>query len=172
MTGNKPLARRQITTAAFEPRHSTPEFYDAESQLAGVPTQAVTLLQPLAKPLPIFVFLIATQKTRATSTTIKVYSTKPWPSSSTNKRFKSSMYRSPPFLFWASFQFKCSVQHDAWATQQNICQTKVCQNFGYLPSRGLDFDLLGWQIWQQVWMCCHKLCIRKRHRRKFESANC
>jgi hypothetical protein len=51
--------------------------YEAESQLAGVPTQDVTLLQPLANELPMSVFLIATQKTKATKTTIKVYSTKP-----------------------------------------------------------------------------------------------
>jgi len=37
----------------------------------------VTLLQPLAHWLPTLVFLIATQKTNATNTTIKVYSTKP-----------------------------------------------------------------------------------------------
>jgi hypothetical protein len=53
------------------------EAYEAESQPEGLPTQLVTLLQPLAKELPILVFLIATQKTKATRTTIKVYSTKP-----------------------------------------------------------------------------------------------
>jgi hypothetical protein len=37
----------------------------------------VTLLQPLANWLPMLVFLIATQKTKATKTTIKVYSTNP-----------------------------------------------------------------------------------------------
>ncbi len=51
--------------------------YEAESQAVGVPTQAVTLLQPLAKPLPMSVSLIATQKTKATRTTINVYSTRP-----------------------------------------------------------------------------------------------
>jgi hypothetical protein len=40
---------------------------------------------------------MATQNTKATRTTIKVYSTKPWPSSSTQRRFKSSIVTSPPF---------------------------------------------------------------------------
>ena len=66
-------------------------FYEDEVQDDGSLTQTVTLLQPLANSLPIFVFLMATQKTKATKTTIKVYSTKPWPSSSTNKRFKRSI---------------------------------------------------------------------------------
>src|SRR6266480_1119384 len=72
--------------------------YEAESQLDGLPTQAVTLLHPELKPLPISVFLMATQKTRATKTTINVYSTKPWPSSSTSNRLKSSLiWFHPPF---------------------------------------------------------------------------
>ena len=66
-------------------------FYEDEVQDDGSLTQTVTLLQPLANSLPIFVFLMATQKTKATKTTIKVYSTKPRPSSSTNKRFKRSI---------------------------------------------------------------------------------
>jgi hypothetical protein len=53
--------------------------------------QEVILLQPLASSLPILVFLIATQNAKATKATIRVYSTKLWPSSSINKRFKSSM---------------------------------------------------------------------------------
>ena len=57
--------------------HKPDKSYEDEVQLSGVPTQAVTLLQPLAKPLPMLVFLMATQKTSATRTTIKVYSTKP-----------------------------------------------------------------------------------------------
>ena len=52
-------------------------FYELEVQLGGSPTQAATLLQPLAKVFPMLVFLIATQKTKATNRTIKVYSTKP-----------------------------------------------------------------------------------------------
>jgi len=67
------------------------QFYEDEVQDEGSLTQTVTLLQPLANSLPMFVFLMATQKTKATKTTIKVYSTKPWPSSSTNKRFKRSI---------------------------------------------------------------------------------
>jgi hypothetical protein len=67
------------------------QFYEDEVQDDGSLTQTVTLLQPLANSLPMFVFLMATQKTKATKTTIKVYSTKPWPSSSTNKRFKRSI---------------------------------------------------------------------------------
>ena len=70
--------------------------YEVDVHASGVPTQAVTLLQPLANWLPMFVFLIATQKTKATRTTIRVYSTKPWPSSSTKRRFRSSMNYSPP----------------------------------------------------------------------------
>jgi hypothetical protein len=60
-------------------------------QLDGSLTQTVTLLQPLASSLPMFVFLMATQNTNATKTTIKVYSTKPWPSSSIKSRCKSSI---------------------------------------------------------------------------------
>jgi hypothetical protein len=51
--------------------------YEDEEQFAASPTQAVILLQPAANPLPMLVFLIATQKTKATRTTINVYSTKP-----------------------------------------------------------------------------------------------
>ena len=53
------------------------EFYEDEVQVDGSLTQTVTLLQPLANSLPMFVFLMATQNTKATKTTIKVYSTKP-----------------------------------------------------------------------------------------------
>src|ERR1044071_3116916 len=73
------------------------QFYEDEVQDDGSLTQTVTLLQPLANSLPIFVFLIATQNTKATKTTINVYSTKPCPSSSTTKRFKRFIMISPPF---------------------------------------------------------------------------
>jgi hypothetical protein len=63
--------------ARFVERLASPTLYEEESQLDGLLTQAVTLLQPLANPFPMFVFLTATQKTRATSRTIKVYSTRP-----------------------------------------------------------------------------------------------
>src|SRR5947208_9090803 len=83
--------------------------YEAESQLEGVPTQAVILLQPEAKPLPISVFLMATQKTRATKTTINVYSTKPWPSSSTSNRLKSSLIWFHPLSYSPVHAF-CHIQ--------------------------------------------------------------
>src|SRR5262249_50259315 len=41
-------------------------------------------------------FLMATQKTKATKTTIKVYSTRPWPSSSIQSRCKRSICDSHP----------------------------------------------------------------------------
>src|SRR4029078_5696271 len=79
------------------------QFYEDEVQDEGSLTQTVTLPQPLANSLPMFVFLMATQKTKATKTTIKVYSTKPWPSSSTQRRFKSSMrFTSFPSRFFPS----------------------------------------------------------------------
>jgi hypothetical protein len=44
------------------------------------------------------VFLMVTQKTNTTKSTIKAYSTSPWPSSSTMSLFKSCIY-SPPLLW-------------------------------------------------------------------------
>jgi hypothetical protein len=44
------------------------------------------------------VFLMVTQKTNTTKSTIKAYSTSPWPSSSTMSFFKSCIY-SPPLLW-------------------------------------------------------------------------
>jgi len=91
------------------------QFYEDEVQDEGSLTQTVTLLQPLANSLPMFVFLMATQKTKATKTTIKVYSTKPWPSSSTNKRFKRSIMISPPSVK------KRSCVHSGVLVEHRLC---------------------------------------------------
>lgn len=91
------------------------QFYEDEVQDEGSLTQTVTLLQPLANSLPMFVFLMATQKTKATKTTIKVYSTKPWPSSSTNKRFKRSIMISPPSVK------KRSCVHSGVFVEHRLC---------------------------------------------------
>ena len=91
------------------------QFYEDEVQDDGSLTQTVTLLQPLANSLPMFVFLMATQKTKATKTTIKVYSTKPWPSSSTNKRFKRSIMISPPSVK------KRSCVHSEVPVEHRLC---------------------------------------------------
>ena len=91
------------------------QFYEDEVQDEGSLTQTVTLLQPLANSLPMFVFLMATQKTKATKTTIKVYSTKPWPSSSTNKRFKRSIND------FTSFRQKRSCVHSGVLVEHRLC---------------------------------------------------
>ena len=118
------LTKPATTTARGVPfrimtRRQSP--YEVDVHASGVPTQAVTLLQPLANWLPMFVFLIATQKTKATRTTIRVYSTKPWPSSSTKRRFRSSMNHSPP----SHFELVNSL-HQAYGAglEQIICQAR------------------------------------------------
>ena len=73
------------------------DFYDP-AQLNGLVRQVVTEPQELVNAVSTFAVLTATQKTNATRRTIKVYSTKPCPSSSTTNLFKNSIILSPPFF--------------------------------------------------------------------------
>jgi hypothetical protein len=57
----------------------------------GFARQSLMLLQLVLNVLPMLVSLIATQKTKATRRTIRVYSTRPCPSSSTINLLKSSI---------------------------------------------------------------------------------
>jgi hypothetical protein len=79
-----------------------PESNDANAydpaQLNGVVRQVVTEPQEFDNAVPTFACLTATQKTNATRRTIKVYSTKPCPSSSTTNLFRNSIVLSPPFF--------------------------------------------------------------------------
>jgi hypothetical protein len=68
------------------------------AQLNGLVRQVVTEPQELVSAVPTFACLTATQKTNATRRTIKVYSTKPCPSSSTTNLFRNSIILSPPFF--------------------------------------------------------------------------
>jgi hypothetical protein len=70
--------------------------YDAQAN--GPVRQLVTEPQEVDNAPPTFADLTATQKTNATRRTIKVYSTKPCPSSSTTNLFRNSMVLSPPFF--------------------------------------------------------------------------
>lgn len=99
-------------------------FYELESQPAGELTQLAILLVPLASWSPMLVFLIATQNTKATSTTIKVYSTKPWPSSSTSKRLSRFMGDYNSFFDSANF--------DRWS-DLNFAYHTQSPKAGYLP---------------------------------------
>ncbi len=72
--------------------------YDPLAQLNGLVRQLVTEPQELVNAVSTFAVLTATQKTNATRRTIKVYSTKPCPSSSTTNLFKNSIILSPPFF--------------------------------------------------------------------------
>ena len=67
-------------------------------QPVGVAKQDPILLHEAESWLPMLVFLMVTQKTNTTKSTIKAYSTSPWPSSSTMSFFKSCIY-SPPLLW-------------------------------------------------------------------------
>ena len=67
-------------------------------QVAGAAKQDPILLHEAESWLPMLVFLMVTQKTNTTKSTIKAYSTSPWPSSSTMSFFKSCIY-SPPLLW-------------------------------------------------------------------------
>src|SRR6266576_447385 len=101
--------------------------YEAESQLDGLPTQAVTLLHPELKPLPISVFLMATQKTRATKTTINVYSTKPWPFSSTSNRLKSSLIWFHPLCACSSRKiFRVIISDGPGERNSKRCRIEGC----------------------------------------------
>ena len=78
----RPLPQRSVewrvsATGSARPLAGARLVQEAELQAAGSPMQVETLLQLLANRLPISVFLITTQKISATTTTIKVYSTKP-----------------------------------------------------------------------------------------------
>ena len=67
-------------------------------QAVGVAKQDPILLHAAESWLPMLVFLMVTQKTNTTKSTIKAYSTSPWPSSSIISLFKSCILFSPPFL--------------------------------------------------------------------------
>src|SRR5437870_8468774 len=69
-------------------------------QPVGSAKQLPILLHEAESWLPMLVFLMVTQKTNTTKSTIKAYSTSPWPSSSTMSFFKSCIY-SPP-SFWGA----------------------------------------------------------------------
>lgn len=116
--------------------------YEDEEQFAASPTQAVILLQPAANPLPMLVFLIATQKTRATRTTIKVYSTKPCPSSSTNKRFKSSILISPPSYFELISFRPTSIAATDREQSSNCASMGIVSNSANCTLRQLNFTIL------------------------------
>src|SRR5438093_8996006 len=77
-----------------------PQNYEAV-QPVGVAKQDPILLHEAESWLPMLVFLMVTQKTNTTKSTIKAYSTSPWPSSSTMSLFKSCIY-SPPLLWGAN----------------------------------------------------------------------
>jgi hypothetical protein len=80
---------------------------------------------------------MATQNTKATKTTIKVYSTKPWPSSSTQRRLKSSIVTSPPFGQIAkSVAAKIRLTSDA----QALCRLYQRTNRAIYDSRGAIFS--------------------------------
>ena len=70
-------------------------------QPVGSAKQLPILLHEAESWLPMLVFLMVTQKTNTTKSTIKAYSTSPWPSSSTMSFFKSCIY-SPPLLWGAN----------------------------------------------------------------------
>ena len=70
-------------------------------QPVGAAKQDPILLHEAESWLPMLVFLMVTQKTNTTKSTIKAYSTSPWPSSSTMSFFKSCIY-SPPLLWGAN----------------------------------------------------------------------
>ena len=78
------------------PESDCANAYDA--QLNGLVRHEVTEPQEVDNAPPTFAVLTATQKTNATRRTIKVYSTKPCPSSSTTNLFRNSIIVSPPFF--------------------------------------------------------------------------
>ena len=67
-------------------------------QAVGAAKQDPISLHEAESWLPMLVFLMVTQKTNTTRSTIKAYSTSPWPSSSIISLFKSCILFSPPFL--------------------------------------------------------------------------
>src|SRR5881628_933360 len=68
-----------------------PQNYEAV-QPVGVAKQDPILLHEAESWLPMLVFLMVIQKTNTTKSTIKAYSTSPWPSSSIISLFKSCIY--------------------------------------------------------------------------------
>jgi hypothetical protein len=68
---------------------------DPLPQVVGVAKQSEMLVHESPSCVPMSVPLIATQKTNATSRTIKVYSTNPCPSSSTTNLLSSSIQFHP-----------------------------------------------------------------------------
>src|SRR5215468_3434949 len=92
------LARKFMVnlTAVASPARDR-ALYDP-AQPNGSVRHVVTDPQEVDNAPPTFAVLTATQKTNATRSTIKVYSTKPCPSSSTTNLFRSSIILSPPFF--------------------------------------------------------------------------
>ena len=74
----------------------TAVWYHDPPQAVGSARQSETSPHESVSWLPMFVDLTATQKTNATKRTIKVYSTKPWPSSSTTNRLNKFIIRIHP----------------------------------------------------------------------------
>src|SRR5918996_364903 len=122
-TQQNPALPPQLETFLEAPLLVTPflvQHTKTYEHVVGVATHDATLLQPLANWLPMFVLLMATQKTRATRRTINVYSTKPWPSSSTRNLFRSSITCHP--LSRAAIEIRLSVE-------QVTCQVKHSRIF-------------------------------------------
>ena len=90
-------------------------------QPVGVAKQDPILLHEAESWLPMLVFLMVTQKTNTTKSTIKAYSTSPWPSSSTNSLFKSSTYLTPFLLKVGTrrvvVSFPCPTRADIMTAQ-------------------------------------------------------
>ncbi len=90
-------------------------------QPVGVAKQDPILLHEAESWLPMLVFLMVTQKTNTTKSTIKAYSTSPWPSSSTNSLFKSSTYLTPFLLKIGTrrvvVSFPCPTRADIMTAQ-------------------------------------------------------
>ena len=87
-----------VSNGRLKPAATGPKKTNYDVQTAGAAKQDPILLHEAESWLPMLVFLMVTQKTNTTKSTIKAYSTSPWPSSSTMSFFKSCIY-SPPLLW-------------------------------------------------------------------------
>ena len=115
-------------------------------QPVGAAKQDPILLHEAESWLPMLVFLMVTQKTNTTKSTIKAYSTSPWPSSSTNSLFKSSTYLTPFLLkvgtrrVVVSFPLSYPSGHyDCTAFEHELCHGRVSMNF-YIYECALNFS--------------------------------
>lgn len=119
--------------------------------------------------LPIWVSLIATQKTNATRRTIRVYSTRPWPSSSTINLLKSSILLHPLSLrkatkFVLICRYRTSLAHSRCLFQRmwNYGQHVPChgRRLRFLRSLRTFFPFVPanlWQKWHRHCSTCQKL---------------